>query len=79
MRYVMKAGHARQSERIGDAIEIVPHLQHRVVRRVDDAPDASAHGCPQHDRGEVVGMDVVRIDVVLIHERGLALADARER
>ena len=70
------AGRPRQSGGVGDDVEVLGHLQRIVVDRVvDTCGGASLQRCDA-DARQVLGVDVVAVDVVGIGERGQLLAQA---
>src|SRR5262245_39826611 len=54
---------AREAVAVGDEIEVVAHLELGVVARVVDPRRRVELQGPDADRREIVGVDVVRIDV----------------
>src|SRR4051812_6193016 len=68
----------RQASGIGDQVQPVAHLHARVVARVVETLGRLVLQRAAGDRGEVVGMDVVGVDVVLGAQHRTAGAQALE-
>ncbi len=64
---------------IGNQVEPLPHLQIRVVRRVVGSWQCIAGKRARADCGQVVCMDVVRVDIVRIAQHRRAGAQAYKR
>jgi hypothetical protein len=69
----------RQAVRVGDRVEPLAHLELGIVAPVVRAIRAPAEQRRDGDAREIVGVDVVRVHVVLGNERGRPLLQPLER
>jgi hypothetical protein len=73
------ARRAPQAMRVGDEIQPIPELHFGVVARVIDARRRIVVERAAHDRGEIICMDMVGIDIVLRTQHRRSGAQPRER
>ena len=73
------AGRTRQSELIGDEIEIIAHFLRFVVARVIAAARAASAQGGYHDAREIVRVNVIDKSILVRRDRGRAALEPRER
>ena len=74
-----QARRARQPEGVGHGVEIFTHLQLGIIHRVVHAAAAATEQGEHREPRKIIGVNVVRMDIVFHTQHGVAAANALER